>query len=92
MCNRFRVSLEFGRRLQPLVERAARSDPEKQRRLLDMIERSFAEEGRRAERERQGCSSEDWRALTTVARVLHGWNPPSWFDRWEDERPRPPAL
>jgi hypothetical protein len=85
MCSRFRVSLDFGRRLQPLVEKAARAEPDKRRLLLEMVERSFAEEGRRAELERSGCSPEDWRALATVARELHGWNPPAWFDRWEDE-------
>lgn len=85
MCSRFRVSLDFGRRLQPLVERAARADPAKQRLLLEMVERSFAEEGRRAEIERSGCSPEDWCALATVARELHGWNPPAWFERWDDE-------
>jgi hypothetical protein len=91
LCSRFRVSLDFGRRLQPLVEKAAQSAPEKRRLLLEMVERSFAEEGRRAERERRGGSSEDeWRALTTVASVLHGWNPPAWFDRWDDEPARLP--
>ena len=90
MCSRYRVSLDFGRRLQPLVEKAALSRPEKQRLLLEMVERSFAEEGRRAERERRGGNpDDDWRALTSVASILHGWNPPTWFDRWEDERPRP---
>ncbi len=86
MCTRFRVSLDFGRRIQPLVERAARAEPDKRRLLLEMLERSFAEEGRRAELERSGCSPEDWRALATVARELHGWNPPAWFDPSEDER------
>jgi hypothetical protein len=93
MCTRFRVSLDFGRRLQPLVEKAAQSEPDKQRLLLEMVERSFAEEGRRAERARRGCPTEDdWRALTSVASVLHGWSPPAWFDRWEDEPPRRPLL
>ena len=92
LCTRFRVSLDFGRRLQPLVERAARAEPEKQRLLLDMVERSFAEEARRiaAERgERPPSPADDWRALTTVAAVLHGWEPPAWFERWDDEPPRP---
>ena len=87
MCSRFRVSLDFGRRLQPLVEKAARSEPSKRRLLLEMVERSFAEEGRRAHIERTGCTPEDWRLLVGVASVLHGWNPPEWFDRWEDEQP-----
>jgi len=85
MCTRFRVSLDFGRRLQPLVEKAARSSPDKRRLLLELVERSFAEEGRRAEQERSGCSPEDWRVLVNVAGVLHGWHPPQWFERWEDE-------
>lgn len=92
MCTRFCVSLDFGRRLQPLVEKAARAAPEKQRLLLELVERSFAEEGRRAELERNGCSPEDWRVLANVACVLHGWRPPQWFERWEDEpRPELPA-
>ena len=82
MCTRFRVSLDFGRRLQPLVEKAARSSPDKRRLLLELVERSFAEEGRRAEQERSGCSPEDWRVLVNVAGVLHGWHPPLWFERW----------
>lgn len=85
MCSRFRVSLDFGRRLQPLVEKAARAEPAKRRLLLELVERSFAEEGRRVELERSGCSPEDWRMLANVAGVLHGWHPPQWFERWEDE-------
>lgn len=88
LCNRFRVSLDFGRRLQPLVEMAARSDPRKQRLLLELVERSFAEEGRRAERDRLNDPEEDDRILCMVARVLHAWNPPRWFDWNEDRRPR----
>jgi hypothetical protein len=90
MCSRFRVSIDFGRRLQPLVEKAlATADPSKQRGLLELVERSFAEEGRRAERDRQGGSSpEEWRALSSVARMLHSWNPPGWFERWEE----PPKM
>jgi hypothetical protein len=85
MCTRFRVSRDFGHRLQPLVEKAARSSPDKRKLLLELVERSFAEEGRRAELERSGCTPEDWSALVSVAGVLHGWNPPQWLDRWEDE-------
>lgn len=91
LCSRFRVSLDFGRRLQPLVERALRADPEKRRLLLEMVERSFAEEARRAELERAGNSPEERKALTTVASVLHGWTPPGWFERWEDEPPQRPS-
>jgi hypothetical protein len=90
LCNRFRVSLDFGRRLQPLVELAAKAEPRKQRLLLEMVERSFAEEAGRLARERAAGPGEDWSALVTVARVLHGWNPPSWFD-WSDELRRRPG-
>ena len=90
LCSRFRVSQDFGSRLQPLVERAVRADPLKRRLLLEMVERSFAEEARRAELERSGCTPEEQRALTTVASVLHGWEPPEWFERWDDEPPRGP--
>lgn len=90
LCSRFRVSLDFGRRLQPLVEMAAKAEPRKQRLLLEMVERSFAEEARRLARERVDGPGEDWGALVTVARVLHGWSPARWFD-WSDERrPEPP--
>jgi hypothetical protein len=91
LCSRYRVSLDFGRRLQPLVEMAAKAEPRKQRLLLEMVERSFAEEGRRLARERESGPGSDWRALLGVARVLHGWNPPSWFD-WSEDQHRPPGL
>ena len=69
---------------------AARADPRKQRLLLEMVERSFAEEGRRAERDRTGSPGDDWKALLLVARTLHGWNPPNWFD-WTQDRRSPDA-
>lgn len=93
LCARFRVSLDFGRRLQPLVEKAVGSAPEKRRLLLELVERSFAEEARRIESDDQARapapSARDLRSLSTVASVLHGWNPPSWFEHWDDEPPRP---
>jgi len=92
MCSRFRVSLDFGRKLQPLVERALHADAEKRRLLLEMIERSFAQEARRLRLEHKAGGTEDWQTLTSVARVLHGWNPPRWFDPWADEPPVPPGF
>ena len=88
LCSRYGVSLDFGRRLQPLVERAAEAEPAKQRLLLELVEHSFAEEGRRAKHERTDGAGQDFRALSSVASVLHGWKPPGWFERWEDELPR----
>lgn len=81
LCARFGVTQDFGRRLQPLVERALAAEPGKQRLLLELVERSFAEEARRLVRERPG--GVDWRALTTVASLLHSWEPPAWFERWD---------
>ncbi len=93
LCTRFRVSLDFGRRLQPLVEKAVAAEPEKRRLLLELVERSFAEEARRIGDEvrtgEPGFTARDRQSLSTVASVLHGWNPPSWFERWDDEPPRP---
>lgn len=86
LCTRFGVSLDFGRRLQPLVEMAAQANPRKQRLLLEMVERSFAEEGRRAERDRESGPVDDWKSLLLVARTLHGWEPPNWFDWSQDGR------
>lgn len=86
LCARFRVSRDFGRRLQPLVQRAVESPPEKRRLLLQLVERSFAEEARRALRELGG--ERDRRALVSVARLLHGWTPPAWLDDFD--RPPPP--
>ena len=90
LCSRFRVSIDFGRRLQPLIDKAlAAPDPAKRKGLLELVERSFAEEGRRAQLERTGSSTPDeWRALQSVARMLHTWNPPGWFERWEE----PPKM
>ncbi len=90
LCRRFRVSAEFGRRLRPLVERAALAEPGKQRLILELVERSFAEEARRSAALRASVlSAEDLRCLSTVASVLHSWKPPGWLERWE-EPPRDP--
>jgi hypothetical protein len=47
-----------------------------------MVERSFAEEASRAQRELRG--EKDQRALSNVARLLHGWTPPTWLDDWDE--------
>ena len=89
LCKRFGVSQEFGRRLLPLVERATRSNPEKRQRILEMIERSFAEEARRkAAQGPANLAPEERRVLCTVARVLHDWNPPRWLHYWEEHTRR----
>ena len=80
LCRRFRVSPDFGQRLLPLVRRAQEVEPGLSQRLLDMVERSFAEEAKRSLRGRpKKVSPEDWKTLTTVARVLHDWDVPLWL-------------
>ena len=80
LCRRFRVSPDFGRRLLPLVKRANECEPGLSARLLAMVERSFEEESRRTLDGRpHGLDESDWKSLTTVARVLHDWDPPLWL-------------
>jgi len=87
LCHRHGVGRDFGRKLVPLVEKAMAAKEEKRRRILEMVERSVVEEARRAARDRWGTGYEDWRALRTVASVLHGWEPPGWFDDWTASGP-----
>ncbi len=91
LCRRFGVSGGFGRRLLPLVERAVRSEPGKQRLILELVERSFAEEASRNSTRWNGVlTGEEWRCVRTVASLLHGWRPPAWLERWEDPPPARP--
>jgi len=81
LCDRHGVSLEFGRRIQPLVERAERVRPELRRRILEMVERSFVEEARRQKKRSpmKNLEPDERKILSTVAAVLHGWKPPFWL-------------
>ena len=90
LCRRYGVSSDFGNRLTPLVARACESPPEKRRRLLDVVERSFAEEARRQKGRPsvRDLPPEDRKMISTVASVLHGWNPPTWLRLWEECRRR----
>lgn len=73
--------MEFGRRILPLVERAGRVRPELRKRILEMVERSFAEEARRQKDNSpmKNLEPDDRKILSTVAAVLHGWKPPFWL-------------
>ena len=97
LCRRFGVSPKFGNRLRPLIERAQVVPAESSRRIMDLVERSFAEEARRAreeEAERRANGQRERRVLSAVAAILHGWDPPEWLRDWgqrsepsdEDER------
>ena len=90
LCRRHDVSASFGRRLLPLVRRALSSPEEKRERLLDLIERSFAEEARRKRAAHQrGLSEKERELLRTVAGILHPWEPPKWMTRWKWGPPGP---
>ena len=81
LCDRHGVSLEFGRRIQPLVERAGKVRPELRKRILEMVERSFVEEARRQKERKpmKNLDPADRKILITVAAALHGWKPPFWL-------------
>lgn len=90
LCRRYGVSSKFGKRLQPLVERAQDAPPEKQEKILDLVVRSFEQEARRqAERPPekriiQRLPPGERKALYSVASVLHQWAPPGWLEQWSD--------
>lgn len=92
LCKRYRVSLKWGNRLRPLIERSQAVPPEASARILDLVERSFAEEARRARQEearkRRNAAqnaAQDGLALSAVAGILHGWEPPEWLGQWDPE-------
>ncbi len=88
LCVRHGVPRAFGEKLRPLLVRAQRVGPVARQRILDLVTRSFEEEGKRAraeERNRAGTaalSQEDLKVIQTVADVLHGWMPPGWLTGW----------
>ncbi len=87
LCLTYRVSSAFGDRLRPLLERAAQSPPEKQQRLLELVERSFAEESVRTKRTpwKRGLTALERKSLLTVAQTLHDWKSPTWLKVWESQ-------
>lgn len=85
LCERFGVPEPFGAKLRPLVDRALKSPPQARKRILDMVERSFAQESIRLEERTveaarvNQLTKEDRAALKTVADILHTWAPPGWL-------------
>ena len=91
LCRRYGVSPKFGNRLRPLIERAQVVPAESGARIMDMVERSFAEEARRVreeEAQKRGTAQHERRVLSAVAAILHGWDPPEWLRQWR-EKPGP---
>ncbi|MFT5289226.1 MAG: hypothetical protein ACI8QS_003441 [Planctomycetota bacterium] len=88
LCVRHGVPRAFGERLRPLLVRAQRVGPVARQRILDLVTRSFEEEGKRVRADQRNSagtaalSREDLRVVQTVADVLHGWVPPGWLNSW----------
>ena len=76
LCRRHGLPRAQAASLMPLVERAlsARS-PELKQSLLDVVENSLARRALEARRKLDLEKTRDYRYLTAVARVLHGWEP-----------------
>lgn len=94
LCQRYRVSPKWGNRLRPLIERSLVVPPEAGARILDLVERSFAEEARRARQEeaqKRSRANQDRSALSAVAGILHGWEPPEWLGHWTAKGPTEPS-
>jgi len=86
LCRRHGVSRTFGERLRPLLDRARESNADARQRILALVERSFAQE---AERVRTEARSEarvvERKMLSSVAAILHDWEPPDWLDKWSGD-------
>jgi hypothetical protein len=90
LCLRYGIGRDFGDRLVPLAEIALSAPPEKRERLLEVLERSFAEEERRrtAALRPRDLPPPDFAVVRAVATALHAWNPPLWLRLWEESRRR----
>jgi len=84
---RFGVPVSFGQRMLPLLERATALEGDPRKRILDLVERSYAHEAE-LRRSREPPSPEEQRVLSTVAGILHGWEPPGWLDGIPGRKPR----
>lgn len=89
LSRRYGVSTGFGQRLRHLIQRAIESGPEARKRILDLVERSFAHEAVLKQARETGTPAEQKRALSAVAPILHDWTPPEWLRRWTDQQTLP---
>ena len=84
LARRYGLPAEFALRLLPLVGRARAAPADVRQRILELVESSFAREARRLAQVRLRREGEEDKALLRVARLLHGWNPPPWFEAWSE--------
>jgi len=84
LSKRYGVSEVFGHRLKHLINRALESEPPARKRILDLVERSYAHEAVLERAREVGTKEEQGRALGAVAAILHDWDPPQWLRRWTE--------
>lgn len=86
LAQRYGLGVDFARRLAPLVARARAATPDVRRRLIELVESSFEREARRLAEVRRRREQQEDEALRRVARLLHAWRPPAWFEAWSRKR------
>lgn len=91
LSKRYGVPQEFGRRMLPLLERAQVVEPAARKRILDLVERSYAHEAEIQAREKAKgklrLAPNERKLVTALAESLHDWDIPSWLDPAPRERP-----
>ncbi len=78
------VPQDFGRRMLPLLERAQVVDPAARKRILDLVERSYAHEAeiQAQEKAEEGLilDPREHGLVAALAESLHDWKIPRWLD------------
>jgi len=86
LCLRFSVPGEFGRRMLPFIQRVCAAPSAERERLFQALCLRFREESERLEESYAVAAEPDLDALESVARILHTWQPPSWFRSWSRDQ------
>ena len=80
---RYPVTLVFGERFLPLLERAEHASPEIRARIHELVAHSFERESKRSS-PLEGVS--DHALIQLVAAILVDWSPPAWLVGWSEKR------